>query len=85
MSQVISGYIDIILKKKKQAGRYVVDDDEEQSVMEEDLSAMKAKALSQTPGGKQFMKTTNLSRAGMVRSSSPLCVRVVDVRVCLEG
>ena len=67
MSQVISGYIDIILKKKKQAGRYVVDDDDEQTVVEEDISSMKAQAISKTPGAMQYSSAVNLSRAGMVQ------------------
>ncbi|KNC52797.1 uncharacterized protein AMSG_12193 [Thecamonas trahens ATCC 50062] len=70
MSQVISGYIDIILKKKKQAGRYVVDDDEEQTVVEEDISAMKAQAISRTPSNMQYTSAVNLSRAGMVQGGA---------------
>jgi len=50
ISQLISGYIDIILKKKKDAERMAKEDDEEYALTEEYNSGGKAKAMTSSGG-----------------------------------
>ena len=66
ISQVISGYIDIILKRQRDAAAYVADSDDEQVVEEEDLSSMRAQAITSSRGGMGKASEMALSRAGLV-------------------
>lgn len=67
IAQVISGYIDIILKKQKDAARQVEEEQEEQVVEEEDIAAQQGVAVSSSAGTMQHPAMANVAGVGMMQ------------------
>ncbi|KJE89680.1 hypothetical protein CAOG_009384 [Capsaspora owczarzaki ATCC 30864] len=69
ISQLIAGYIDIILKKKKNSDRGVGEDGEEQLMLEDSVSAGKATAIQHVPSALGYATEGSVALPGIVRSA----------------
>jgi len=66
ISQLIAGYIDIILKRKKDAERMAAEDDTELAITEENLTAGQATAITMVPGRAGKAQEVNVASPGML-------------------
>jgi talin len=66
ISQLIGGYIDIILKRKKEAERMVTDGDSELSISEENIVPGRASAAGMVQGRGGQATQASLGQAGVV-------------------
>ena len=71
ISQLIAGYIDIILKKRKEADRIVNDDETELAVTEDMILPGQATAISVVPGKAGHAMEVNIAQMGQVYGSDP--------------
>ncbi|KAL7754362.1 hypothetical protein RI367_000343 [Sorochytrium milnesiophthora] len=77
ISQLIAGYIEIIVKRKKDAERAVAHGTEEVAVSEEILRPAKAQAISVTPAQANHAVETKLSHQGVVAETMTGSQRIV--------
>lgn len=70
ISQLIAGYIDIILKKKKNSDRGIGEDGEEQLMLEDTVSAGKATAIQTIPSALGYATEGGVALPGIVRSGA---------------
>ena len=66
ISQLIGGYIDIILKRKKDSDRMLADGDTDMAITEENVVPGRAAAASYVQGRGGQATTANVAQAGMV-------------------
>lgn len=70
ISQLIAGYIDIILKKKQSKDRFGLDGDEESTMLEESVSPKKSTILQQQFNRVSCVEHGSLALPGIIRSGS---------------
>ncbi|XP_054892455.1 talin-2a [Poeciliopsis prolifica] len=70
ISQLIAGYIDIILKKKQSKDRFGLEGDEESTMLEESVSPKKSTILQQQFNRKGQVNESSVALLGVIRSGS---------------
>ncbi|KAM9408896.1 LOW QUALITY PROTEIN: talin-2-like [Pholidichthys leucotaenia] len=70
ISQLIAGYIDIILKKKQSKDRFGLEGDEESTMLEESVSPKKSTILQQQFNRVGRVEHASVALPGMIRSGS---------------
>eukprot|EP01137_Pigoraptor_chileana_P018402 Opistho-2@77812 len=66
ISQLVAGYIDIIVKKKKDSDRKVNDDDDEMAVYEDSVGAARATAIQHLPSNMGYASEGGVALPGVV-------------------
>jgi len=65
ISQLIAGYIDIIVKKKKDADRLMAEEDQEMSIVEDVVEGYNATSISMIPGRAGQLNMVDVAQAGV--------------------
>ena len=71
ISQLISQYIDLIMKNKAGGDRRVSETDEEATVVEDRIGPGKAMTLQNLGGGKESIDTDSIAVSGILRPGDP--------------
>jgi len=71
ISQLIGGYIDIILKRKKDAERLIAEGDTEMAISEENIAPGRASAAGVVAGRAGQATHAGVGQAGMVSKATP--------------